>query len=58
MIRVKVVKNNGPWVEGDIARVTPNVAHGLIEQGFAKLYRAPSNKMMEPKTSKKKYVIK
>lgn len=48
MIRVEFIQGFKCYQKGDIRTVQPHFAHVLIEQGIAKVVRAPpKHKMME-----------
>ena len=53
MQKVKLLKDNKLGSKDDVIVVGNNIAHGLIDSGKAKLFRA-SNKMMTTKRKKKK----
>lgn len=36
-MRIKIIKSNKQYKKGETVEVTPNIAHGLIDSGFAKL---------------------
>jgi len=53
MQKVKILKKNKLGSRGQIVVVTNNIAHGLIEAGLGKIFKA-SNKMMSAKKYKSK----
>lgn len=65
MQKIKYLKDYKGHKKGDIEIVENNIAHGLIENGIAKLYTAFYDKMMRPrvdiiksKKNKGRYIIK
>lgn len=36
-MKVRITKTDGDYTKGEVVDVTPNVAHGLIERGIARV---------------------
>lgn len=59
-VKIKMKKNKPPYARDIVYLVTSNIAHGLIEGGFAKLVNAENEitKEMKPSKKKKFYITK
>lgn len=36
-MKVRIIKSEKEYVKGDVVDVSPNIAHGLIERGVARI---------------------
>lgn len=58
MIQIELKKKSSYGERGDVIYVDRNIAHGLVERGEGKIYKAPTetyvNRMMKSKSYKTK----